>query len=57
MKYFEKVTTADIPKIAKCKNEFLKRHNGTLDETKQSTNERLAREEEIENKINYPKWK
>lgn len=57
MKYFEKVTTVDIPEIVKCKNEFLKRHNGTLDEIKKSTNERLAREEEIENKINYPKWK
>ncbi|MCM1114324.1 MAG: hypothetical protein NC397_02375 [Clostridium sp.] len=57
MKYFEKVTTLDIPEITKCKNEFLKRHNGSLEEIKQSTNERLAKEEEIENKINYPKWK
>lgn len=56
-KYFENVTTVDIPDIVKCKNEFLKRHNGTLDEIKQSTNERLTREEKIENKINYPNWK
>ena len=51
------MTTVDIPDIVKCKNEFLKRHNGTLDEIKQSTNERLTREEKIENKINYPNWK
>lgn len=57
MKYFEKVTTADIPEIAKCKNEFLKRHNGSLDRIKQSANKRLEKEEEIEIKLNYQKWK
>lgn len=30
MKYFEKVTTVDIPEITKCKNEFLKRYNGSF---------------------------
>lgn len=30
MKYFENVTTVDIPEITKCKNEFLKRYNGSF---------------------------
>lgn len=57
MQYFEKVTTMDIPEITECKNKFIKKHNGSLKDIKNSASERLAKKEELENKLNYPIWK
>ncbi|MCH5191585.1 MAG: hypothetical protein J1F23_05410 [Oscillospiraceae bacterium] len=57
IQYFEKVTTMDISEITKCKDKFLKKHNGSLDYIKKSAEERLAQKEELENRINYPIWK